>query len=45
MTTEEARVILAEEGEELTDIELRKIITTFELLAQVVIKKVIANES
>ena len=49
ISLKEARKILEEEGQELTDIELQRVITTFELLARLVIdkagKKAVASES
>lgn len=49
ISLQEAREILEEEGQGLSDLELQKVITTFELLARLVIdkakQKAVASES
>ena len=39
VSVQEARIILGTDGDSLTDAQLRKTITEFELLARMVIKK------
>ncbi len=44
ISIEETREMLGEDAKDLSDSELKRLITSFELLAQFVIKKAIANE-